>query len=135
LERRVFLSIVGAAGLVPQPSSGLLLTAFAAESLPQSAVLRGYAEPEPETIFELRRYRGSLPAGELLTRHGIHPIFEDQTTILVPFANLAQRDEAWSSLGSDRDWHARRIEVTLISLYRVEIPPREDPPDAGPQPH
>jgi len=135
LERRVFLSIVGAAGLVPQPSSGLLLTAFAAESLPQSAVLHGYGEPEPETIFELRRYRGSLPAAELLNRHGIHPIFEDQTTVLVGFANLAQRDEAWSSLGSDRDWHARRVEVTQITLYRAEIPLREDPPDAGPQRH
>ncbi|MEP6540128.1 MAG: hypothetical protein ABJF23_32675 [Bryobacteraceae bacterium] len=118
MERRIFLTIVGTAGLLPQPSSGLQLTAIAAEHLPQSAVLHGYAEPDAGTIFELRRYEGTLPAAELLARHGIQRVFEDNSTILLSFANLIRRDEAWSALASDPDWQAQRSSVTQLTLYQ-----------------
>jgi hypothetical protein len=97
----------------------LRLTAFAAEQLPHSAVLHGYAEADPNTIFEFRRYEGSVPPAELLARYGIRTIFENQTTILVPFADLTGRDQAWSALASDPEWQARRRDVTQISLYRA----------------
>ena len=74
---------------------------------------------EPSTIFEERQYEGSLPPPELLARHGIRVISENQTTILIPFADSAVRDQAWSALASDPDWQVQRRNVTQISLYRV----------------
>ena len=126
MERRTFLTIVGGAGFVAQPFPGLRLTAFAAEHLPHSAVLHGYAAAEPGTIFEMRRYEGSLPPAELLARHGIRAILENQTTMLVPFTDLANRDQAWSALASDPEWRAQRRNVTQISLYRAADSPAPD---------
>lgn len=119
MERRTFLTIVGTAGFLAQPSSGLRLTAFAAEHLPQFAILHGYSIAEPSTIFEERQYEGSLPPPELLARHGIRVISKNQTTILIPFADSTARDQAWSALASDPDWQVQRRNVTQISLYRA----------------
>ena len=114
---------MGAAGFVAQPFSGLPLTAFAAEHLPQSAILHGYPTPEPGAVFEVRRYEGSPPPSELLARHGIHAIDEDGTTLLILFTGLAQRDTAWAALASDPEWQAQRRDVTQISLYRLADSP------------
>ena len=122
MERRVFLSIVGGVGFgAPgHAGPGLRLTAFAAEHLPHSAVLHGYNDAGPGTIFELRRYAGSAPPSELLARHGIRTIMEDQTTILVPFANLTLRHKSWTALAFDPEWQAQRRDVTQISMFRAD---------------
>jgi hypothetical protein len=136
MERRTFLNIVGGMGIMAQPfpdqvpdkdtTQGLMLTAFAAEHLPHTAMLYGYTLSEPGSVFEIRRYQGSLPSPQILSRHGIKPILANESAILVSFADLARRDRAWNAVTADPEWQANRRDVTQISLYRM-ADPRETP--------
>jgi NIPSNAP len=101
--------------------------------------LRLNSERKESGIFELRSYHASgwhdgPPAvfGEALNRAGIHPILNGssaagehvpQLTFLIPFENLAAREEAWSRLDRDAEWiNVRKnsaVKVTGKSIYKL----------------
>src|SRR3954453_9537655 len=118
MERRIFLSIVGGAGLVGDPSAhnGLLLTALAAEHLPHTAILHNPPPVLPGAIFEVREYDGEPPSPEILARHGIQIIATDRGTLVLSFPDLATRDSCWSSLTADPEWRGAPVDVKSIRL-------------------
>jgi hypothetical protein len=85
-------------------------------------------------IFELRSYhapawRDRPPAAASATfrRAGIDPIVAASTagehlprfTYLVPFENLAVRQDAWARLDADSEWRGLEAAVTGASIYKL----------------
>ena len=85
-------------------------------------------------IFELRSYlapawRDRPPAAASATfrRAGIDPILTASAagehlprfTYLVPFENLAVRQEAWARLDADSEWSGLEAKVTGASIYKL----------------
>jgi hypothetical protein len=85
-------------------------------------------------IFELRTYRAprwsdSPPAAAdaAFRRAGINPILNGSAvgehlprfTYLVPFENLAARQEAWERLDADSEWSGLEAKVTGASIYKL----------------
>jgi hypothetical protein len=90
-------------------------------------------------ILELRSYHApgwhdGPPAlfGEVLNRAGIQPVLNGssaagehvpQLTFLIPFENLAAREEAWSRFDRDSEWIEVRqksaVKVTGKSIYKL----------------
>ena len=85
-------------------------------------------------IFELRSYlapawRDRPPAatGAAFRRAGIDPILTASAagehlprfTYLVPFENLAARQEAWARLDADSEWSGLQAKVTSASIYKL----------------
>src|SRR6185369_225709 len=100
MERRTFLSIVSGAGLakgVP-PEGGLVLTAIAAERLPQTVILHNPPHWLADGVLEVREYEGGWMRPELLIRHGVQIIATERSALLLWFGDLTVRDACWSSL-------------------------------------
>ena len=85
-------------------------------------------------IFELRSYlapawRDRPPAASstAFRRAGIDPILTASAagehlprfTYLVPFENLAVRQEAWAKLDADPEWRGPEAKVTGASIYKL----------------
>lgn len=85
-------------------------------------------------IFELRSYhapawRDKPPtaAGAAFRRAGMDPILAASAagehlprfTYLVPFENLAVREQAWARLGADPEWGGLEAKVTGASIYKL----------------
>jgi hypothetical protein len=85
-------------------------------------------------IFELRTYHaprwGDRPpaaASAAFRRAGIHPILNASAAgehlprfiYLVPFENLAARQEAWDRLDADSHWSGLEAKVTGASIYKL----------------
>lgn len=85
-------------------------------------------------IFELRSYqapswRDTPPAAAnaAFQRAGIDPIVIASAagehlprfTYLIPFENLAVRQEAWARLGADSEWSGLKAKVTAASIYKL----------------
>jgi len=107
--------------------------------------------PETPRIFELRVYhsptwrqlqalheRFAGPEIKIFHRVGVHPILYTSTVIgpnmpnltyLIPFADLAAREKAWSAFGADPEWikvrkesidkHGQIASVIQISLFKA----------------
>jgi hypothetical protein len=96
------------------------LTAFAAAHLPHSAML--YAEAsvlDSKAIYEIRRYEPTIPDPAILARHGIRPVLMNESTVVLEFASLAARDDAWNAVSSDQEWKRSKCCVAEIGLYRL----------------
>jgi hypothetical protein len=121
MERRTFLSLVGAAGLPAAASvdGGLVLIAIAAESLPQTAILHNPPSGPQDGILEMREYEATPPSAELLTKHGIRVLFHHDGGLLVSFADLARRDSCWSSVTADPEWRKAPSTPRQITLYKT----------------
>jgi len=85
-------------------------------------------------IFELRTYhaprwrdRPPAAAGAAFRRAGINPILNASAAgehlprfiYLVPFENLAARQEAWDRLDADSEWIGLEAKVTGASIYKL----------------
>jgi hypothetical protein len=85
-------------------------------------------------IFELRSYHapgwGETPpaaAGRAFQRAGINPILTASAagehvprfSYLVPFENLAARQEAWDRLAANSEWSDLEAKVTGVSIYKL----------------
>jgi hypothetical protein len=85
-------------------------------------------------IFELRSYHAPAwcdrpPAGvsAAFRRAGIQVILSASAagehlprfTYLIPFENLAARQEAWARLAIDREWVSHAAKVTGASIYKL----------------
>jgi len=104
---------------------------------PRIFELRVYHSPSYRTLKSLHeRFAG--PEGKLFHKSGIHPILYSSTVIgpnmpnltyLTPFEDLATREKAWDTFGSDpewlkvrQDWITKNGQVTThneILLYRA----------------
>lgn len=98
--------------------------------------LRFHDGPSPRRsgIFELRSYRAPAwrdrppaSASAAFRRAGIHPILTASAagehlprfTYLVPFENLAARQEAWARLDADSGWRGLEAKVSGASIYKL----------------
>jgi hypothetical protein len=85
-------------------------------------------------IFELRTYhapgwreRPPVAAGAAFGRAGLEPILTASAagehvprfTYLIPFENLAARQEAWARLAGDSEWSGLEAKVTGASIYTL----------------
>jgi hypothetical protein len=91
----------------------LVVEAIAAEKMPHRLILSGIA---PAPLFELRQYE-FRQAPEIWMGHGLRPVWSRDGRFLFAFASLAEREQAWRSLGADASWTGAR--VSEISLYRL----------------
>lgn len=128
-----------------QTNTLLEATSYSPEIVPPAA------PPETPRIFELRVYhsptwrqlqalheRFAGPEIKIFHRVGVHPIFYTSTVIgpnmpnltyLIPFADLAAREKAWSAFGADPEWikvrkesidkHGQIASVIRISLFKA----------------
>ena len=107
----------------------------------KDAALRLPADLQPYQagIFEVRSYGApawhhGVPTGVIavLNRAGIHPIVNAATaagehmprfTYVIPFADLAAREQAWTRLEADAEWidmqRGSAISVTGKSIYKL----------------
>lgn len=99
-----------------------------------SLQFRGGSERRRSGIFELRSYhspawsnRPPAAATAAFRRAGIDPILKasaagehlPRITYLVPFENLALRQEAWARLEADSEWSGLEAKVTGASIYKL----------------
>lgn len=126
-------------GVLDQIHSQVLLTSAGA------APARFASFGEEGTLFELRSYHApgwqdSPPAlvAAIFQRAGIRPAFRASSgvgehlprfTHLIPFASLAEREQAWARLEADPEWkavqqdsidtHGYAVKVTEKSIYKL----------------
>jgi hypothetical protein len=90
----------------------LILEAIAAERMPHRLVVSGI---ERAPFFELRDYGANAArVGEILRRHGVVAVLEENGRLLFPFESLAARERTWRELSADFESHALRE----IAVYR-----------------
>jgi hypothetical protein len=144
MDRRTFLAT---ALSVTGVSGGIVLEAVHGAHLP--ATIRIASLPA-RPWFEVRAYQCSSPArlvelhrhfvqGGLFARAGIHPhMFElaGNLMYLIPFDSLEGRNQAWTLLDADPEWHVLRstgepVSVSEMTIYRVSSRRRLQKPAAG----
>ena len=99
-----------------------------------SLQFQGGPDRRPGGIFELRSYhapawrdRPPAAASAAFRRAGIDPILTASAagehlprfTYVVPFENLAVRQDAWAKLDADSEWSGLEAKVTGASIYKL----------------
>ncbi|MDP8990052.1 MAG: hypothetical protein M3N41_08240 [Acidobacteriota bacterium] len=79
---------------------------------------------QPPLLYERRVYApgSTLPPPELLSRHGIRPVFVTGAEYLISFASLEARAQAWDRFNTDEVWCAMR-DAGNVALQEIQVYP------------